>query len=299
MRTELDRLLHRACDAAPRHSLVAAIGRPAFDDEVRRGLLVAVFPRIYARPWLADDPQVRQVAAIRHGGTASMLSHTTALHRYGLLPSDTGELHIVSDSTRHARGLPGRLVAHRTRLSLRPTLVTGLPTVELAVALLQAWPLLTDHRRRAGVIDAVRDRSLSTEALRSELARWPKTADRAELVTLLSLLDAGCESELELWGYRKVFNLPEFRHGRWQFPVTVAGRRYRVDLGFPEQRLAVELDGRAYHSSAAQWQRDIDRDLRLATAGWQTIRLSHQRLTEDVAGCRRDVARVLRARGAS
>ena len=40
----------------------------------------------------------------------------------------------------------------------------------------------------------------------------------------------------------------------------------------------------------------IRRDVALATAGWQTLRLSHHRLTTDVTGCRRDVLAVLVSR---
>ncbi|WP_408649774.1 hypothetical protein [Jatrophihabitans sp.] len=58
----------------------------------------------------------------------------------------------------------------------------------------------------------------------------------------------------------------------------------------------MELDGRAYHAAPEQWERDIGRDVELATLGWQTIRLSHARLTRDVPGCRRDVLAVLRSR---
>lgn len=297
MRPELDRALHLAGDAATRQALIAATSRVAVDDEIRRGLLTAVFPRVYTRPWFADDPRALQVAAVRHAGPVTLLSHTTALHRFGLIDDrDRDLLHVLSNSSRHARGLDGRLRVHRTHAPLHATLQTGLPTVDVATALLQSWQLLSRLQRRTPVINAVRRRAVSPNEIEVALGRFPKLTGRAELVELLRLLRAGCESELELWGYRSVFGLAIFRSGTWQLPVTAQGCRYRIDLGFERERLAVELDGRAYHSSPAQWQRDIDRDLRLATIGWQTIRLSHYRLTHDVAGCQRDVIRVLDAR---
>jgi very-short-patch-repair endonuclease len=119
---------------------------------------------------------------------------------------------------------------------------------------------------------------------------------RRQLLELVDLLEAGCESELEIWGYREVFDHAALREAKRQRPLVASGRTYRVDLAFEDAKLAVELDGRAFHASTAQWERDIKRDLALATIGWQTIRLSHQRLTSDPAGCRRDVLRVLAAR---
>jgi len=65
---------------------------------------------------------------------------------------------------------------------------------------------------------------------------------------------------------------------------------------YEAERLIVELDGRRFHASAGQWERDIARDLALAKIGWQTVRLSHRRLTSDVDGCRRDVLAVLATR---
>ena len=107
---------------------------------------------------------------------------------------------------------------------------------------------------------------------------------------------AGCESELELWGYTDVFSVPGLDDGTRQRVVRAGGQVYRLDLAYDEQLLAVELDGRAYHASPEQWARDIARDLAIATLGWQTIRLPHSRLMGDVDGVRRDVLAVRAAR---
>lgn len=51
----------------------------------------------------------------------------------------------------------------------------------------------------------------------------------------------------------------------------------RVDLAYPEARLAVEYDG-ATHFTRWQRERDLRRDATLAAYGWQTIRLSRDDL---------------------
>lgn len=297
MRSELDQVLARHNGVASRSVLVARVGRAAFDHEVRRGELTAVFPRVYTRPWLVDDDRIQQIAAIRSCGTQSLLSHSTALTRFGLATTIPGQLiHVISNAPRHPRGVPNRLAVHRTRSALVASIATGLPTVGLAEALVQSWPLLSETEQRAPMIKASRQRLVSTAEVSATLDAYPKLAGRAKLVQLLRLLDAGCESELELWGYRAVFNRAEFGHGRWQLPISTRHGRFRVDLGFEAEKLAVELDGRAHHAAPGQWERDIRRDLALATVGWQTVRLSHARLTRDVPGCRRDIAAVLGSR---
>ena len=59
-----------------------------------------------------------------------------------------------------------------------------------------------------------------------------------------------------------------------QFEVHARDRLLaRVDLAFPEVRLAVEYEG-AYHFEDDQIVRDDERYARLRTAGWTVIRLS-------------------------
>jgi very-short-patch-repair endonuclease len=121
-------------------------------------------------------------------------------------------------------------------------------------------------------------------------------ARNPELRHLVGLLVAGCESELELWGYTSVFNVAGLSDATRQRIVRVGGQTFRLDMAYEDEKVAVELDGRAYHASAARWESDIARDLALATIGWQTIRFSHRRLVSDPDGCRRDVLAVRAAR---
>jgi very-short-patch-repair endonuclease len=123
-----------------------------------------------------------------------------------------------------------------------------------------------------------------------------RLAGHSQLVRLIDLLAAGCEGELELWGYSAVFDVAGLRGAVRQRTVVVNGNAYRLDMAYEAERVAVELDGRAYHSSPEQWERDTRRDLALATMGWQTVRLSHRRLTQEVDQVRRQVLAVLASR---
>jgi very-short-patch-repair endonuclease len=172
-----------------------------------------------------------------------------------------------------------------------------LATVCPASAITTSWPYLRASDQRAPFLAAARRRLVTPAEVRAELRRSTRIRGRRRLLELADLIDAGCESELEIWGYLDVFDVPGLAHAARQRIVHVGSKTYRLDLSYGEERLAVELDGRKYHASPAQWERDIARDLALATIGWQTIRLSHSRLTNDVEGCRRQVLQVLAARG--
>jgi hypothetical protein len=73
-----------------------------------------------------------------------------------------------------------------------------------------------------------------------------------------------------------------------QYEIRWAGAFVaRVDIAFPEARVAVEYEG-AYHFEAGQIVRDDERYERLRAAGWTVVRLSAADL-RDLAGV---VARV-------
>lgn len=64
---------------------------------------------------------------------------------------------------------------------------------------------------------------------------------------------------------------------------------YRADFAFPDRRLVVECDGRAWHDAA----RDMRRDVRLREMGWEVFRISGSDVVRTPTECARSVADVL------
>lgn len=64
----------------------------------------------------------------------------------------------------------------------------------------------------------------------------------------------------------------------WRANYPVAG--YRVDVGFPAQRVAIEVDGFAFHSDSEAFHTDRKRQNAIALAGWQVLRFTWLDLTE-------------------
>lgn len=50
--------------------------------------------------------------------------------------------------------------------------------------------------------------------------------------------------------------------------------KYRIDLAFPEYLLAIECDGKEWHSSSRQRNRDAEKDKFLGENGWRIIRIT-------------------------
>jgi len=57
--------------------------------------------------------------------------------------------------------------------------------------------------------------------------------------------------------------------------------RYEVDLLWPRQRLVVEVDGFAYHSSRTAFERDRRRDAELQAWGYRVLRITWRRLVAE------------------
>jgi very-short-patch-repair endonuclease len=56
-----------------------------------------------------------------------------------------------------------------------------------------------------------------------------------------------------------------------QHPITHEGRTIRVDLAYPDRRLAIEFDSVRWHTGRARLENDADRRNLLRSAGWQLV----------------------------
>ncbi len=71
-----------------------------------------------------------------------------------------------------------------------------------------------------------------------------------------------------------------FRHN--QVVPGYLDTRYRVDLVWPDGRVAVEIDG-SEHRGAAHYRADRERDYRLLLAGYAVLRVTNEDVLEDTA----------------
>ncbi len=73
-------------------------------------------------------------------------------------------------------------------------------------------------------------------------------------------------------------------------PITNTGvHGYEADALFPDERVIVELDGAEFHLDRDAFESDRDRDAALLAAGYVTVRITWERLTERPA---REAARL-------
>ena len=75
--------------------------------------------------------------------------------------------------------------------------------------------------------------------------------------------------------------------------VNVYVEGWLVDAYWPDHRLVVEVDGWRGHRSAAQIERDHQRDLELRAAGYVVLRYTERQLIETPAAVAADIGRFL------
>ncbi|WP_426183860.1 endonuclease domain-containing protein [Microbacterium sp. TWP3-1-2b2] len=82
-----------------------------------------------------------------------------------------------------------------------------------------------------------------------------------------------------------------------QFEVHDGGRLVgRVDLAYPELKIAIEYEGDGHRTDKAQWRRDVQRQRELEALGWIVIRLTEDDLKDGGASLLASLRRALATR---
>jgi very-short-patch-repair endonuclease len=279
--------------------LVRSVDRHTVARWVRRGRLLRPHAGVLVVPERFDDWHTRALAGVL--ATDGALSHWSALALWRRGPA-TGPVHVSVPAARRALRSPG-LVVHRVRL-LDPDRIGGLPVTDLSRAVVECWGLALGadggirdvERARAAVITTLRERQLRPAELRAEVAARPALPGRADLLDLVTKVEGGSHSELEIWGVDHVLTGPGMPRFVRQFRVVLPHAVVKLDAAIPELRMAIELDGAAFHGDQIARERDIRRDVALAALGWVVLRFSYRRITTEPDACRREILAVLAAR---
>ena len=83
----------------------------------------------------------------------------------------------------------------------------------------------------------------------------------------------------------------------WQCGYRVDG--CEIDIAFPEDQIAIELDGWAWHSDVERFRRDRQRQNALVLAGWTILRFTWHDLTDRPKAVVAEIQSALRGRPAA
>ncbi|MBO0979581.1 endonuclease domain-containing protein [Microbacterium sp. SD291] len=246
-----------ACDGAAHTSDIRAAGFSghAIAKGVRTGRMLRI-----RRSWIAlSDCDARVLAAVGVGGR---LTCVTAAERLGLWTPDHEDLHVaVAPSA-------GRISTTGLRMhwSTGPAPVARRAVMDPLINVLHNVARCQDPAHALAIWESALRQKLIDHAVLVRIAWRSERASRiASLCTGLS--DSGLETHfVELMRAIGV----AVRQQVW-----IDGHRVDALIG---DRLIVQLDGFAHHSSAADRRRDIEADARLRLRGYTVLRFDYQQV---------------------
>jgi hypothetical protein len=247
--------------------------------------------------------EARLWAAVRRAGDGAMLSHETAAEVQGLVDRPaSSQIHVtVALRRRPAQARPVRgIVIHRSDQS-RPQFPYGtwkLPRTRIQDTVLDLASSAASFERGYAWIARAVSRDLVTVAtLRSALADRTRIRWRNWLTEALDDSGEGADSSLERRYARDVERAHGLPKAQRQARRTLGSSSHYKDNWYPEYRVAVEIDGPAYHQGdRAAADRDRD-NLNLAADAVQTFRFGPVGVTVRACDSAALVAVTLRRNG--
>ena len=270
---------------------------------LRSGKWQCVYEGVYAAFSGRLSRDARLWAAVRRAGDGAMLSHQTAAEVQGLIAKPgSGDIHVtVAIRRRPVQGRPVRgIVIHRSDQS-RPQFPGGswkLPRTRIEDTVLDlVMAAATFEQGYAWIARAVAQDLVTVAMLRAVLADRRRVRWRAWLVDALEESGAGINSRLERRYVRDVERAHGLPTAQRQANRTLGGRTHYKDNWYSEYRVAVEIDGPAYHQGdRAEADRDRD-NLNLAADAVLTLRFGPVGVTERACESAALVAATLRRNG--
>lgn len=284
---QIERDLHER--AARRHGIVTrvdaiALGLTAkqIDHRLARGRWARIHPGVYRIAGCPEtELQTLAAATLWTGGAAS---HLSAGSLHGLIAEPGRPQVTVRRSTSGRR--PG-VTVHRLAdldsgdLTRREGILCTNPTrtcIDLGACMSEArLERVIDRALHHGLTHIDR---LALRLLQLGRSGRPGTV---RVRSVLRRLDPGLapsESELEslLIQVLRRHGLPDPVR---QHRVEVGGRRFRLDLCYPERRIALESDGFAHHGHREAFEHDRVRQNLLVLAGWRVLRFTWRQICAD------------------
>ena len=279
---ELDELARPRAGIVTRRELLRLGWSASAIDRARgQGLLLDLARGVYRTAGAPFDRRAACFAAVAIAGHQSALARYSAAEVHGMTEPRPGPVEVLlPHGCRVPRGNDRLVRVTRTRLlpDAERCVRKGLPVTTVARTLLDLAARTSAGRLTELTAAGLRIRGCNLADLEAVLAAHPAARGRDRLRAAIAVLgeDGGAarsDAEIRALDVVVAAGLPR--------PV-VAHRIFgddgtfiaEVDLAYPQQRIAIEIDGYRWHSSPARKRADEERQNRLVVAGWTVLRFS-------------------------
>lgn len=260
--------------------LKADVSEDGVDYRVACGMLVPVHRGVYSVRW-DPTPLRRVIAAVLAAGADSYVSHRAAAAVLEISGALSDAVPVEVSTRRDVRmSDPGIRIYRVGSLETHDvTTYQGIPLTTAARTLfdLAATGCGIGQLERAYAA-ASRKGLLERQDLDRLLRRYPRRRGRRLVQALLAADESPSytrsEAERRFLELVRACRLPE--------PATnVVVEGFEVDFLWREERLIVEVDGRAYHTASRRFEGDRARDAVLMAGGFRTMRVTWAQITRE------------------
>jgi len=263
--------------AATQHGLISraqALGAGMSSSGISRRLAAGTWalerPNAY-RVVAAPGTWEQRIFALHLSHSGAVISHRSAGRLHGLLDGDSLEVTVAGSG----RPRWADVTVHRVSVMARSsvTTVAGVPVTTVARTLVDLSGELSAVQLGSLLDELVRRRRVSLGGVEREAVSAAGRGRKTSMLLRLLRERSVTESHLERCVLRwlRAARLPELA---LQYSVTVAGRRFRFDMAYPAQRLAIEVDGYEFHGDRRRFDGDRERDVLCQAAGWTVMRFT-------------------------
>jgi very-short-patch-repair endonuclease len=284
--------------AAPQHGVVsldqlrrAGLSRGQLERKVTSGRLERIFPRVFLVGGSLRSWDQRCLAACLSIGPGVVVSHRAAARLHGLrLPGDAPvELTTPRPRTPKTRGV----TLHRSTdlVDQHAEAIRAIPTTNVHRLLVDLGAVLPAFLVADALEQMVASRRVTPVSARAFLETVARRGrDGAGVLRHVlddrALGDQVSDSGLEARTARlcRDANLPK---PVFQYWIELAGGWRRLDFCYPEQLIAIEIDGYEAHSGRVAFEDDRVRGNELEVLGWLVLHFTWQQVVkrpEYVAG---------------
>lgn len=264
------------------------------------GALQTVLPGVFRSPsWPMGREQLMVAGCLRN--SAAALAFTTAGQIHGLRKMFDDRVHLLVPHG-SSPDLPG-LVVHRCRKIDPEDIVplgNGMRVTSVARTLFDVGGVI-GHRRVVSALENALDRKLVNMDAMSEVTlrlfhrRRPGSREIRSALLARSDWTSALQSDLE------VRVLAAIRRAGLPMPVVQYelsfedGHIVRFDFAWPHIRVALEVDHSFWHVGSEESRKDKQRDRKVATLSWQTLRITEDDVRVGLDGVMLDLAAIIRA----
>lgn len=250
----------------------SGLSADAVDGLVRRRELSELLPRVYSPRPVPSSLAQREWAAVLWSGGA--LSHRSAA-RHWQLPTTVSTVSHITVADRRFRERHPTVVLHRVPLPVEQCstadglLVTS--RVRTMIDLLRIEPpaaaqTLLDRGLQQGW--------LTERDLVSAITEGRGRTGNRQLRALLDGLEPTAEAHSERILHR-LLKRAQLRGWVAQYPVRLPRGLIYLDVAFPAEMLAIEVDGKLWHDErSTRFESDRYRQNELILAGWRVLRFT-------------------------